>query len=401
VTQMQSAAPGSISTLERRQRKIKLALLVTSLFVSAAVFLILDWVRSATIRRNPTLAGNQLSCRVRDPVRDHALKPNCSSIMRWGRDAYEFHTNSLGFRDERIREVPLVDARPRILMLGDSFTEGKLAWRDSYVARVAAHFPQYDFLNGGVSSYSPSNYLNVARMVLAKGVDIDEVIVFIDISDVQDEAAFYRDVDASGAVTAPEKSSSLSAYARWRHRVAKYLMLTNYIVDLFERSLVDHGYYHLTSGTPGNVFDRERSAWTYRKVNETSKAVEVGYGPAGVEGGIAREKAKMTLLWQDLERRSIPISVVVYPWPAQVVHDSADSRQVRIWRDWCGGKCKRFISLFPAFFAAKAECPRTQPGCWYLKLFIFGDSHYNAAGNGLVADAVIRSLSEAPPTKRP
>ena len=69
---------------------------------------------------------------------------------------------------------------------------------------IAAHFPQYDFLNGGVASYSPSNYLNVARMVLAEGYDIDEVIVFIDISDVHDEAAFYRDIDASGAVTGPQ-----------------------------------------------------------------------------------------------------------------------------------------------------------------------------------------------------
>src|SRR5208283_1482435 len=103
---------------------------------------------------------------------------------------------------EKVREVPLADARPRILMLGNSFTEGDIAWRDSYVGRIAEHFQQYDFLNGAVASDSPSNYLNVARMVLAKGVDIDEVIVFIDNSAVQDEAAFYRDADPSGAVTA-------------------------------------------------------------------------------------------------------------------------------------------------------------------------------------------------------
>src|SRR5208283_3237928 len=118
-------------------------------------------------------------------------------IEHWGKNSYEFFTNSLGFRDDRIRQVPLTDAKPRILMLGDSFTESKTPWRDSYVSKVAVHFPQYDFLNGGVASYSPSNYLNVTRMVLAAGVEVDEVIVFIDISDVQDEAAFYRDVDVS------------------------------------------------------------------------------------------------------------------------------------------------------------------------------------------------------------
>jgi hypothetical protein len=94
------------------------------------------------------------------------------------------------------------------------------------------------------------------------------------------------------------------------------------------------------------------------------------------------------------------ISVVVYPYPAQVIHDTADSPQVRIWSDWCEGKCKRFISLFPAFLAAKNECPRSQPGCWYLSLFIFGDVHYNTVGNALVADAVIKSLAEDPPSKK-
>ena len=108
----------------------------------------------------------------------------------------------------------------------------------------------------------------------------------------------------------------------------------------------------------------------------------------------------MTLLWQELAKRNIPLSVVVYPYPAQVLHDTADSRQVRIWREWCEGKCKRFVSLFPAFLAVKDQCPTSQPGCWYLSHFVFGDMHYNATGNALVADTVIRSLMETPPIKR-
>ena len=73
------------------------------------------------------------------------------------------------------------------------------------------------------------------------------------------------------------------------------------------------------------------TAWTYRKVDETDPH-PAGYAPLGVEGGIAKEKAKMTLLWQELEKRNIPLTVVVYPYPAQLVHDSAESRQVRLWR---------------------------------------------------------------------
>jgi hypothetical protein len=108
----------------------------------------------------------------------------------------------------------------------------------------------------------------------------------------------------------------------------------------------------------------------------------------------------MTLLWQLLQSHNTPLGVVVYPWPAQLIFDSAESRQVHIWRDWCKGKCSRFISVFPAFFEVKDQCPHSKPGCWYSKYFIFGDVHYNANGDALVADAVAKSLKETPPKKR-
>ena len=374
------------------QRKMKIALLLASIAFSAAAFLTLDWLRSAKILRSNV----RDACTVRDPVRYTAFIPNCASIEHWGRDKYEFFTNSLGFRDEKIREVPLTDPRPRILMLGSSFTEGKVAWRDSYVGKVAAQFPQYDFLNGGAAGYSPSNYLNVARMVLAKEVAIDEVIVSIGVADVYYEAAFYQDIDASGAVTGPAWTANLSYYTR--NFIARHLMLTSYL--LFEHHSIAKNHYQGVPTQPANVFDVGPSAWTYRKVSDT-KPWPSGYAPLGVEGGIAKEKAKMTLLWQELEKRNIPISVVVFPYPAQIAYDTSESRHVRIWREWCEGKCKRFISVFPAFFAAKDQCPRSQPDCWYQSLFTVGDTHYNAAGNALVADTVAKSLAGDPPIKRP
>lgn len=395
----QKGPVGSVRTApsRARPRQIKFLAFVTVLVFSAAGFMALDWLYSTRVLRS---AGQPASCIVADPVRHHAFRPNCESTERWGGLSYQVFTNNLGLRDEKITRVSLTDPRPRVLFLGDSYTEALgVDWRESYVGRIAHHFPQYDFLNGGVESYSPSNYLNVTRQLLGAGVEFDEVIVFVDISDTQDEAAYYRDLDASGAVIGPARKQMLDTWeSSLRMRVRRHLLLTNYLLEIAERSLVRHGYYYLATELNGNVFDMERSAWTYRRVSETLPMV-AGYAPLGVEGGIAREKAKMNILWQELESRNIPISVVVYPWPAQIVHDTADSRQVRLWRDWCTSKCKRFISLFPSFLAVKDQCPRSEPGCWYLSQFIFGDTHYNAAGNSLVAGAVIPSLEAIPPTK--
>ena len=381
-------------------RALKLILLLASVVFSAVLFLTLDWFRTAAIVRASIASARGTNCRVSDRARHHSYKADCTFKDQWGGNWYEFSTNSLGLRDEKVRQVPLSDSKPRILLLGDSFTEGQLPWPDSYVGRLAAHFPQYDFLNGGVGSYSPSNYLNVARGVIAAGVQFDEVVVFLDTGDAADEAAFYRDLDASGAVAGPVRQRwNKTWYASLRHFIAKHLLLTNYIVEFFERQLVAHGYYQLTmTKLAVNVFDVEGAAWPYRKVNETDPYPS-GYAPLGVEGGIAKEKAKLDLLWQELQRRNVPLSVVVYPYPGQILHDTVDSRQVRIWRDWCQGKCKRFISLFPVFLATKEHCPHSQPGCWYLSNFIFGDFHYDAAGNAIVADTVINSLNQDPPGK--
>src|SRR5271165_258827 len=189
---------GSASQPRSRRRLIMLILFLLSFVFSALAFIAFDYFYSAAIFRT-SVPVKPNPCRVRDPVRHHAVKPNCAFVEPWGRDTLEFFTNSLGLRDEKVREVPLAEARPRILMLGNSFTEGLIAWRDSYVGRIAAHFPQYDFLNGGMNAYSASNHLNTARMVLSAGVELDEVIVFLDASDLDNEAAFHHDVDTSGA----------------------------------------------------------------------------------------------------------------------------------------------------------------------------------------------------------
>jgi hypothetical protein len=380
--------------------RMKLALLLLSVVFSLAVFLTLDGIRSSAILRHANSAKAS-TCRVADPVLHHALKPNCAFIEHWGHDNFAYFTNSLGLRDQKIRDVPLADGRPRILILGNSFTEGETSWQDSFVGQIAAQLPQYDFLNGGAPSYSPSNYLNLTRKLLAKGVDIDEVIVFSGVFDVFNEASFYRDVDANGAVAGPKQQRwNIPRYAKARFFIARNFMLTNYAIEAVERLLIGHGYYHLYTDQFGDAFDMEATAWTYRNVDETDPH-PAGYAPLGAEAGIAKEKAKMTLLWQELQKRNIPISVVVYPYPAQLVHDSAESRQVRLWRDWCEGKCKSFISVFPAFFAVKEQCPPSRPGCWYLSHFIFGDFHYNRAGNTVVADAVINNLEQHPPAKLP
>lgn len=89
-----------------------------------------------------------------------------------------------------------------------------------------------------------------------------------------------------------------------------------------------------------------------------------------------------------LKRKGIKFSVGVYPWPDQLVFDSVNSLQVRLWKDWCiQNGCYRFINHFPDFFE------RTSAGSWPTELFLDDDVHFNADGNRLMASKLIDAFA--------
>src|SRR5262249_38696851 len=159
-----------------------------------------------------------------------------------------------------------------------------------------------------------------------------------------------------------------STYAVLKSRTRSFVA-TTLLIEAIERAAVHLGLYHLPDEYGfGDVFDMPRSAWTYRTVDD-NEPFPAGYAPVGILRGIAKAHFKMDELWRELSNRGVGIGIVVYPWPAQIVHDREDSRQIQIWEKWCEAKCSRFISVFPEFFHAKHRCRTLMPGCWYSQLY--------------------------------
>jgi hypothetical protein len=88
-----------------------------------------------------------------------------------------------------------------------------------------------------------------------------------------------------------------------------------------------------------------------------------------------------------LKSRGIPLTIVVYPWAQQIAQGDRDSRQVRLWREFCATRCKAFIDLFPVFFTAS-----DRDKDWYEHLYILGDDHFSAAGNRMLFEELSKRL---------
>jgi len=124
----------------------------------------------------------------------HGLLSNKKATATWGPIAYPFFTNSLGMRDTGIVHIPLTTRNKRILLLGDSHTEAVGIYaEDSFYGLIKKAGKQQgiEILNGAVVSYSPKiHYLKAAYYLEKLRLDVDEIWVFLDLSDLQNEIAY-------------------------------------------------------------------------------------------------------------------------------------------------------------------------------------------------------------------
>ena len=97
----------------------------------------------------------------------------------------------------------------------------------------------------------------------------------------------------------------------------------------------------------------------------------------------------MNELHKMLSKKGIALSVGVYPWPDQLLFDSKNSLQSRVWKEFCRNKCKNFYDLFPVFWD---EASKHGSIVTVKKYYFVGDVHFNERGNRLLADEVLQSL---------
>jgi len=346
-----------------------LYVLSTSLLFLCCDFVITNYVIDVS-------QNKEKDYRVRHQYFDHSLKRNFTGSGVWGSESYPICTDSHGFKSscsKALSERKKFD----IAFIGDSFTEAiGLPYEKSFVGLFAQQNPDLEVANLGVASYSPSVYLKKVEWLLNEGVRFDHLVVFVDISDIQDEAVYYREWDDGSLL--PNSNSRGTLYI-------KQFITSNF-------SLLTTGYLQL-SGFFGqkdlkkstDVFTLNRSSWTYDPSAE-------GYGTMGVHGGIEKALSYMARLDSLLVANDIKLSVGVYPWPAQLKElskSSESNKQSQIWADFCVGKCERFIDVFPRF----SDLVRNgSVESVYAKYYLQGDIHFNDLGNSEVFLEILESM---------
>ncbi|WP_447971031.1 SGNH/GDSL hydrolase family protein [Nitrospira sp. M1] len=312
------------------------------------------------------------------PVFHHTLKPNGQQQeQKWGHLSSPLYTNSLGFKDREIREIPLASSNFRFLVIGDSFTEGiGIDYEKTFVGLIDSELARrnIEVLNAAVSSYAPAIYFKKVEYLLETiELDFDHLIVFLDISDIEDEVQRY-DIQDGRVIGLVSQTSKIKEF------VYEYTGLLKNIWTVavnMQKTLVPTHEDLRSEEERRYGLNQQRSLWT---VNEE---IFHEYGQRGLE----KARKHMDFLYQLLQRHQKEMTLAVYPWPDQIVHKDLHSRQVTFWQEWAQQHSVTFFNFFPLFIS-----PDTDPKEILREKFIEGDVHWNEQGHELMAQEVLRKM---------
>jgi len=335
------------------------------------------------------------SYRIRSPVYHHTLASNASSdCARWGPMTYRIRTNSLGFKDKAVRDVPLVSDKHRIVFMGDSFTEGVgYEYERTFVGLTDSALSQkgIEVLNAAVCGYSPIIYWRkTAHLIEDVGLHFDELVVFPDVSDAIDETRRFLNENGNVTEYSPKKLPTGDSQIGLtkdmeegdRHILSTGLSkkfkewLRNNTIVSFSAFKLGHRLFNIARGDKGYAINEQAAYWT---IDDRSDP------PIGEEG-LPKIETYVDRLFELTKTHNIKLTVVVFPNPDQVYYADSNSVWVSFWKNWCQRHDVPLLDCFPLLVRSQAIREREQTLDRY---YLPSDFHFNENGARLIANAFL------------
>jgi lysophospholipase L1-like esterase len=326
--------------------------------------------------------------RTSHPVYDHGYRANFQWIDKYGPLRTPFFSNSLGFRDSKIREVSLKSEDSRLLLIGDSFCEGVgIPWEKTFAGILEKKLkPQrIEVLNAGVMSYTPIlEKIKIRYLLENYGLEFDRVILFLDLSDIKDELFYEEDGQGRARLIPYGPFASQAGWGTWVENFGEFsenVVEPNFVlIGALARNLK----IEIRKATRKELGNRGAFTtlpdWIQYWETEDPPKKEIA------DRGIAKLQATMDDLVSYLQEKKIPLTLVIFPRQEYSMEGTSETKVQKIWREWAEKRRVDLIDLFPAFSVSDAA-----------RYYIPKDGHWDEQGHRLVAEILLQNFDKIQP----
>ena len=349
-----------------------------SLFISIFFILILDLSLSNTVL-------NYKNCFKYEEFY-YELKKNCRSSYRF-KDSFpivETITDEMGLRIGK-KTPPKNKNKKNIFIFGDSFTYGVgLEYDKTFVGLIEKEKKDYNIFNFGVGSYSPSVYLYKLKNYLNNNIIPDKILVFLDLTDVLDEALRWEYDRKLNIVKLPTNEIFEKSFKQEKFIKRNFKLLTN---------LFSYFNYHLREfkdkakikiKNERKIKTSIQGSFTY---TDSSLLDERFWKKGMFEYGVDKLEKTLIEIANISKKNNTDFYIIIYPW-AETLEFGEEKFS---WSDFveklCVNKCE-VINAIPSFMSYKDQNIN-----WSNELYFLNDEHFNEKGASLLYKSVIENIN--------
>ncbi len=326
----------------------------------------------------------------------HGLRPNQETMAAWGALIYPIHTNSMGMVDSSVYKVQKDSDQHRILILGDSHSEGVgVPYGKTFAGRLSDTLRYHDIqlLNGSAVSYSQKiEYLKSEFLLERMGLEVDEILVLIDISDLQNELVYeaFEPKERGGfghmvfrLNNGLKKSSTIyylvDALKNQKEREKFFNSIDNFYADVRENE--NNNIWELYSGFFSH-FDNEVLLSNPQFHGMGGWMEDENFRELALKG-IGMGQQQILKLKELCDSRDIRLTLSVHPWHHQIEKGEIRDEYVQYWEVFARKHQISFLNFFPLFINDE------DPDLVINKYYIQNDNHWNEFGHEKVASFLL------------
>ncbi len=315
----------------------------------------------------------------------HTLKKNFIISKSYNNKEFKIFTNSLGFKDFKVRNIKKKINNKRFIFIGDSMTEGVgIEFENTYVGLIGKKLKEknIEILNAGVQSYSPIIYWKKTKdLIEVEKIDFDHLVVFLDPSDVDDEQSFYQLDENKNVILRETRDKygnlkSIEGFERFKLLIRRHTLITYSILSLLKQQSqkLKTSYHPWERAVDENDF---RLSWTLKKEKEYSI-------------GLNLMKKYMKDLHELCIKNNIKLTIVVYPLPFHVLKNDFESIHVSVWEKFSKENNIQFINNFPLFVIENAV--QKDRLALLRKFYFTHDVHFNREGHKAISEIFLKKF---------
>ncbi len=355
--------------------------------ITLASIVLFFWLFLDLILSN-TLMAKKDDC-IKFEEKYYELKKNCSGKHRFKKafPSVDIFTDKYGLRTSK--NFKHNNDLKNIFILGDSFTFGVgLEYEKSYVGLIESRMKDYNFYNFSVPSYSPSVYPFKLKKMSKLNIMPSKIIMFLDLTDVHDEAArWFIDKDFGKPYL-----SNKEIFEKNKNEENNFKK-RNFKISVQLASLINFNLRSLRSKFRNTFKDKKKESvlmktfqgeFTYTDLSKLNKQF---WKEKTFSTGIKNIKKNINLISKFAKENNSEFYLVLYPWAETLEYGQKSFNWSNFGKNLCVNNICTLIDTTNNFLNYKNSNKN-----WSNQIYFPSDIHFNDLGAKILADSLIEKL---------